>query len=181
MLKHHYISLGVIPKTIRPGDMGLPIKQFYLRDGNFEPSRGNRRDVAGRVVVGVENDANAAALAEVLTENGLRLVSGGTDNHLMLVDVSTIGITGKAAEKALEEAGITVNKNAIPFDPNPPMVTSGIRIGTPALTTRGMREADMRYIGKLIARVLRNPFDGNVLSGVRKKVIELCEQFPLYS
>src|SRR5438132_10124028 len=98
--------------------------------------------------------ANAKKLASVLSAAGFRLVSGGTDNHLMLVDVFSRGITGKAAEAALGKAGITVNKNAIPFDQNPPMVASGIRVGTPAVTTRGMREAEMEIIGDLIARGL---------------------------
>src|SRR5205814_8686281 len=103
--------------------------------------------------------ANAKRLAAALSAEGFRLVSGGTDNHLMLVDVFSKGITGKAAEAALGKAGITVNKNAIPFDQNPPMVASGIRVGTPAVTTRGMREAEMETIGELITRVLRTPED----------------------
>src|SRR3954453_1051342 len=103
--------------------------------------------------------ANARRLATALSAAGFRLVSGGTDNHLMLVDVFSQGITGKAAEAALGKAGITVNKNAIPFDKNPPMVASGIRIGTPAVTTRGMREADMDIVGDLIARALKTPED----------------------
>ena len=103
--------------------------------------------------------ANAQALARALTSSGFRLVSGGTDNHLMLVDVFSKGVTGKVAEAALGKAGITVNKNAIPFDQNPPMVASGIRVGTPALTTRGMREAEMEQIGALMARVLAAPDD----------------------
>src|SRR5690606_24711352 len=100
---------------------------------------------------------NAARLATALAGAGFRLVSGGTDNHLMLVDVFSKGLTGKVAEAALGRAGITVNKNAIPFDKNPPMVGSGVRIGTPAVTTRGMREADMDVIAGLIARVLADP------------------------
>src|SRR6185295_14810056 len=103
--------------------------------------------------------ANAARLAAALSSAGFRLVSGGTDNHLMLVDVFSKGITGKVAEAALGKAGITVNKNAIPFDQNPPMVASGIRVGTPAVTTRGMREADMEIIGELFTRALRAPDD----------------------
>lgn len=124
---------------------------------------------------------NAAILAEVLLQEGLRLVSGGTDNHLLLVDVSPLGMTGKAAEQSLEAARITVNKNAIPFDPNPPMTTSGIRIGSPALTTRGMGEDEFRRIGRLIARVLRNPQDESVRSDVKEEVSQMAEAFPLYS
>jgi glycine hydroxymethyltransferase len=107
-------------------------------------------------------------------------VSGGTDNHLMLVDVFSKGVTGKAAEAALGKAGITVNKNAIPFDKNPPMVASGIRIGTPALTTRGMREAEMDQVAGLITRVLAAPDDDRVLAMVKDEVERLCRKFPLY-
>jgi len=124
--------------------------------------------------------ANAQALARSLTAHGFRLVSGGTDNHLMLVDVFSKGVTGKVAEAALGKAGITVNKNAIPFDQNPPMVASGIRVGTPALTTRGMRETEMEQIGGLIARVLAAPDDDRVSRMVKTDVEQLCRQFPLY-
>jgi glycine hydroxymethyltransferase len=124
--------------------------------------------------------ANAACLARVLAAEGFRLVSGGTDNHLMLVDVFSKGLTGKVAEAALGRAGVTVNKNAIPFDQNPPMVASGIRIGTPAVTTRGMREPEMELIGELIARALRAPDDEAALAMVRAEVERLCRRFPLY-
>ncbi len=123
---------------------------------------------------------NAARLAGVLASGGFRIVSGGTDNHLMLVDVFSKGITGRVAETALGRAGITVNKNAIPFDRNPPMVASGIRIGTPAVTTRGMREAEMDRIGELIARVLASPDDAAVAAMVRAEVEKLAGEFPLY-
>jgi glycine hydroxymethyltransferase len=124
--------------------------------------------------------ANAAALARALSSEGFRLVSGGTDNHLMLVDVFSKGITGKIAEGALGKAGITVNKNAIPFDQNPPMVASGVRIGTPAVTTRGMREGEMAVIAELIARALKTPDDDAALGVVRAEVEALCRKFPLY-
>jgi len=124
--------------------------------------------------------ANAAELASALSSAGFRLVSGGTDNHLMLVDVFSKGITGKIAEAALGKAGITVNKNAIPFDQNPPMVASGIRIGTPAVTTRGMREAEMTLVGELIARALKTPDDDGALEMIRTEVEKLCRKFPLY-
>jgi glycine hydroxymethyltransferase len=107
-------------------------------------------------------------------------VSGGTDNHLMLVDVFSRGLTGKAAEAALGKAGITVNKNAIPFDPNPPMTASGIRIGTPAVTTRGMGESEMDKIGEFIARALATPNDDAALEMVKVEVEKLCRTFPLY-
>jgi glycine hydroxymethyltransferase len=124
--------------------------------------------------------ANAKALASALNAAGFRLVSGGTDNHLMLVNVFSKGITGKAAEAALDKAGITVNKNAIPFDQNPPMVASGIRIGTPAVTTRGMREPEMQTIADLITRALQTPADDRALAMVRTEVEALCRRFPLY-
>jgi glycine hydroxymethyltransferase len=124
--------------------------------------------------------ANAKRLAEVLSSSGLRLVSGGTDNHLMLVDVFSKGVTGKVAEAALGKAAITVNKNTIPFDQNPPMVASGIRIGTPAVTTRGMREAEMELVGDLIIRALKTPEDDHALASVRVEVEALCRKFPLY-
>jgi glycine hydroxymethyltransferase len=124
--------------------------------------------------------ANAQTLAKALVASGFRLVSGGTDNHLMLVDVFSKGITGKVAEAALGKAGITVNKNAIPFDRNPPMVASGVRIGTPAVTTRGMREAEMETIADLITRALKTPEDESALGMVRAEVEMLCRKFPLY-
>lgn len=124
--------------------------------------------------------ANAQRLAAGIVSHGFRVVSGGTDNHLMLVDVFSKGLTGKAAETALGKAGITVNKNAIPFDRNPPMVASGIRIGTPAVTTRGMRDADMDVIAELIARALATPEDDRALKMVKAEVERLCTAFPLY-
>jgi glycine hydroxymethyltransferase len=123
---------------------------------------------------------NASRLAKALTSSGFRIVSGGTDNHIVLVDVFSKGITGKVAEAALGEAGITVNKNAIPFDQNPPMVASGIRLGTPAVTTRGMGDAEMDQIASLIARVLASPEDGAALAMVKNEVERLCRKFPLY-
>ncbi len=124
--------------------------------------------------------ANARRLAKGLSDGGFRLVSGGTDNHLMLVDVFSKGLTGKVAEAALGKAGITVNKNAIPFDKNPPMVASGIRIGTPAVTSRGMGEAEMETIAEYIGRALASPEDDAVLNMVRTEVEALCRKFPLY-
>jgi glycine hydroxymethyltransferase len=135
--------------------------------------------------------ANARSLAGRLAGHGFRVVSGGTDNHVFLLDVSQAGLTGKAAEQALEAAAITVNKNTIPFDPNPPLVASGIRVGTPALTTRGMREPEMEVVGDLMAEVLRaaaapagsrgsETAEDQALAGVRQRVRDLCERFPLY-
>jgi glycine hydroxymethyltransferase len=122
---------------------------------------------------------NAKALAERLAARGLRLVSGGTDNHMMLVDVGAAGLSGKEAEKMLEGVALTVNKNTIPFDTRPPLVASGIRIGTPTVTTRGMGTAEMEAIGDAIARVLESRGDGVVQEEVRRTVAELCAAFPL--
>ncbi len=124
---------------------------------------------------------NAKHLGECMLEHGFNLVSGGTDNHLILVDLRETDLTGKIAEDTLELAGITVNKNAIPFDPNPPAVTSGIRIGTPAITTRGMKEEDMGIIAGLIKEALDNIENERVLSRIKDDVAELCKKFPMYS
>jgi glycine hydroxymethyltransferase len=124
--------------------------------------------------------ANAKALAEAMIGQGFRLVSGGTDTHVILVDVAVKGLTGKAAEIALDKAGLTVNKNAIPFDTKSPMITSGIRLGTPALTTRGMREAEMQTVAALIAEVLTDIEDADRHARVAGKVRDLCSTFPLY-
>jgi glycine hydroxymethyltransferase len=165
-----------LDRTVFPGVQGGPLmhviaaKAVCLKEAT-EPSFADYQ----RQIV-----ANASRLAAALVAAGFRLVSGGTDNHLMLVDVFSKGITGKVAEAALDKAGITVNKNAIPFDPNPPMVASGIRIGTPAVTTRGMREAEMDTIGELIARALMAPTDDRALAMVRTEVETLCRTFPLY-
>jgi glycine hydroxymethyltransferase len=125
---------------------------------------------------------NAKVLAETLSAAGLRLVSGGTDNHLLLVDVymDGKGITGKAAEKALDEVHITVNKNTIPFDTQKPFVASGIRLGTPALTTRGMKEAEMRKIGEIIASVIREPESESVKEDAKRGVAEITAGFKMY-
>jgi glycine hydroxymethyltransferase len=132
------------------------------------------RDYARQIV------SNAATLAGVLTEEGFRLVSGGTDNHLLLVDVGASGITGKEAEGALERAGITANKNVIPFDTQPPLVASGIRLGTPALTSRGLKDEEMKRVGRLVARALRGREQPLELERVARDVRELTSSFPLY-
>ena len=124
--------------------------------------------------------ANARAMGEALVERGYDLVSGGTDNHLILVDLRNKGLTGKDAEDALQRAEITVNKNMVPFDDQSPFVTSGIRLGSPAMTTRGLKEDDFRYIAELIDRVLQNTGDESIQNSVRKEVGELCGRYPLY-
>jgi glycine hydroxymethyltransferase len=165
-----------LDRSVFPGVQGGPLmhivaaKAVCLREAG-EPAFA----VYQRQIV-----ANAARLAAALSSAGFRLVSGGTDNHLMLVDVASKGLTGKVAEAALGRAGITVNKNAIPFDRNPPMVASGIRIGTPAVTTRGMAEAEMDLIGDLIARALKAPDADATLAMIRAEVESLCRKFPLY-
>ena len=123
---------------------------------------------------------NARVLAEHIMQAGINLVSGGTDNHMMLLDLQSLGITGKEAEDALGRAGITVNKNAIPFDPQSPLITSGIRLGTPAVTSRGMKEAQMITIAGLIADALKNRNNENMMKDIGVKAGELCSQFPLY-
>ncbi len=166
-----------IDKVVFPGMQGGPLVHIMAaKAGCFhEAMQPEFRDYARQIV------ANAKVLAQKLADEGFRIISGGTDTHLMLVDVFSKGMLGSEAEKALGEAGITVNKNAIPFDTNPPMKPSGIRIGTPALTTRGMKEAEMRQIGHWIAESLLHRTDAVVLAKVRKQVLEFCEAFPLYA
>ena len=123
---------------------------------------------------------NAKVLADAIAAEGYRIVSGGTDTHVMLIDVFQKGMLGSEAEHALGEAGITVNKNAIPYDTNPPMKPSGIRIGTPALTTRGMKEPEMRVIAGWIAQALEHRADAAKLRQIRGQVLEMAEKFPLY-
>ncbi len=165
-----------LDKTVFPGLQGGPLVHIMAATAVCFKEAGEPAFAAyQRQIV-----ANARRLSEALSSQGWRLVSGGTDNHLMLVDVFSKGLTGKLAETALGKAGITVNKNAIPFDRNPPLVASGIRIGTPAVTTRGMREREMDTIGELIARALRTPEDDRALAMVRAEVEALCRTFPLY-
>jgi glycine hydroxymethyltransferase len=166
-----------IDKVVFPGMQGGPLVHIMAAKAVCfqEAMQPEFRDYARQVV------ANAKVLAQSLADEGFRIISGGTDTHLMLVDVFSKGMLGSEAEKALGEAGITVNKNAIPFDTNPPMKPSGIRIGTPALTTRGMKEPEMSQIGRWIAEVLLHRTDSAVLGKVRKQVLDLCEAFPLYA
>ena len=165
-----------IDKVVFPGMQGGPLVHIMAAKAVCfqEAMQPEFRDYARQVV------ANAKVLAKALADEGFRIISGGTDTHLMLVDVFSKGMLGSEAEKALGEAGITVNKNAIPFDTNPPRKPSGVRIGTPALTTRGMKEAEMTQIGRWIAETLLHRTDAALLSNVRKQVLELCEAFPLY-
>ncbi len=165
-----------IDKTVFPGDQGGPLVHIIAAKAVcfHEAMQPDFKDYARQIV------ANAKVLAKTLSDDGFRIISGGTDTHLMLVDVFSKGMLGSEAEKALGEAGITVNKNAIPFDTNPPLKPSGIRIGTPALTTRGMKEDEMRQVGHWIAQALNNRTDAQVLGKIRREVLQLCEAFPLY-
>ena len=167
----------IIDKAVFPGTQGGPLMHVIASKAVcFKEAMSEEFKVYQEQIV-----KNARTLADTLKEEGARLVSGGTDNHLMLVDLRPFKITGKKAEKLLGNVNITVNKNTIPFDPEKPFVASGIRLGTPALTTRGMKEEEMRVVGKLIARVLKNPEDESILNEVRKEVLSLCERFPLYA
>lgn len=165
-----------IDKAVFPGIQGGPLMHVIAAKAvAFKEASTNEFKEYQKQVL-----KNAKTLAEKLKELGIRIVSGGTDNHLFLCDLRPIGITGKDAEKMLESVGITVNKNAIPFDEQPPTITSGIRIGTPAVTTRGMKEGEMKIIAELIFKTLTSGGSEEVLEEVRKKVRELCEAFPLY-
>jgi glycine hydroxymethyltransferase len=168
---------AAIDKVVFPGMQGGPLVHIMAAKAVCfqEAMQPEFRDYARQVV------ANAKVLAQSLANEGFRVISGGTDTHLMLVDVFSKGMLGSEAEKALGEAGITVNKNAIPFDTNPPMKPSGIRIGSPALTTRGMKEPEMRQVARWIAEALLQRNDAAVLAKVRKEVLDLCEAFPLYA
>ena len=168
---------AAIDKVVFPGMQGGPLVHIIAAKAVCfrEAMQPDFRDYARQVV------ANAKVLAETLAAEGFRIISGGTDTHLMLVDVFSKGMLGSEAEKALDQAGITVNKNAIPFDTNPPLKPSGIRIGTPALTTRGMKEAEMRQVGRWISEALHNRTDAATLEKIRKQVLELANTFPLYA
>jgi glycine hydroxymethyltransferase len=168
---------AAIDKTVFPGFQGGPLVHIIAAKAVcfHEAMQPSFRDYARQIV------ANAKVLAESLAAEGFRIISGGTDTHLMLVDVFSKGMLGSEAEKALGEAGITVNKNAIPFDTNPPLKPSGIRIGSPAVTTRGMKEPEMRQIAHWIAEALLHRTDATVLGKIRKQVLQLAEAFPLYA
>jgi glycine hydroxymethyltransferase len=166
-----------IDKSVFPGSQGGPFmhiiaaKAVCFKEAMSDGFKSYQEQIV----------ANAKKLADTLAGEGLRIVSGGTDTHLMLVDMRPFGLTGKVAEARLEEAGITVNKNTIPFDPEKPFVTSGVRIGTPALTTRGMKEPEMEEIGRLIASVLKDVENDDVVKKTLSAVKDLCDRFPLYA
>ena len=168
---------AAIDKVVFPGMQGGPLVHIIAAKAIcfHEALQPSFKDYAHQVV------ANAKVLAQTLADEGFRIISGGTDTHLMLIDVFAKGMLGSEAENALHDAGITVNKNAIPFDTNPPMKPSGVRIGTPAVTTRGMKEPEMRQVGKFIAEALNHRTDKAVLTKIRGEVLELAEHFPLYA
>lgn len=168
---------AAIDKAVFPGSQGGPLMHVIASKAVAfgEALQPSFKTYAQNVV------KNAQVLAETLIAEGLNIVSGGTDNHLMLIDTRSVNITGKEAEHVLDSIGITVNKNAIPFDPTSPFVTSGIRIGTPAATSRGMNEEAMVAIGKIIAKTLKNPKDTTKLDEARAEVTALTDQFPLYT
>ncbi|GFR39374.1 serine hydroxymethyltransferase [Insulibacter thermoxylanivorax] len=167
---------AAIDKAVFPGTQGGPLMHVIAAKGVAlgEALKPEFKAYAERVV------KNAKVLAEALMAEGIDVISGGTDNHLLLLDLRSLNITGRDAEQVLDEVRITVNKNAIPFDPTSPFVTSGIRIGTPAATTRGMGEEEMKVIAKIIASVLKAPHDESVKEKARAQVQELTERFPLY-
>jgi glycine hydroxymethyltransferase len=175
LCKQEYAA--AVDKTVFPGMQGGPLVHIIAAKAVCfkEALEPGFKQYAAQIVV------NAKTLAQSLIEEGFRVISGGTDTHLMLVDVFSQGMLGSEAEKALGEAGITVNKNAIPFDTNPPLKPSGIRLGTPALTTRGMKEMEMRQIGRWIADALHHRAEPDRLAHIRRQVLEMAEMYPLYA
>ena len=165
-----------IDKAVFPGMQGGPLEHSIAAKAVcfHEALQPEFKDYAKQVV------KNAKAMALEFEAKGLRLVSGGTESHLVLVDLTPKGITGKDAQVALEEAGIITNRNAIPFDPRPPFVTSGLRVGSAALTTRGMKEGEMKHVADLIVKVVENHSNASIKENVRKEVEELCSKFPIY-
>ena len=165
-----------IDRTIFPGIQGGPLMHIIAAKAvAFKEALAPEYKEYQKQVV-----KNAKAMSEELISGGLRIVSGGTDNHLMLVDLRPKKVTGKLAEEILEKAGITCNKNAIPNDPEKPFVTSGVRLGTPAITARGMKENEARIIAKMIIKVLENANDENKINEVKSEILELTKKFPLY-
>lgn len=175
MCKEEYAK--AIDKSIFPGIQGGPLMHVIAAKAVAfgEALQPEFKEYAKQVIV------NAQTLAEALQQEGFTIVSGGTDTHVLLVDLRTVGLTGKVAEHVLDEVGITCNKNTIPFDPESPFVTSGIRLGTPALTTRGLNAEDMKEIAGIISSVLKHPEDVAVLAEAKQRVATLCETYPMYA
>ena len=175
MCKEEYAK--AIDKSIFPGIQGGPLMHVIAAKAVAfgEALQPEFKEYAKRVIV------NAQTLAEALQQEGFTIVSGGTDTHVLLVDLRAVGLTGKVAEHILDEVGITCNKNTIPFDPESPFVTSGIRLGTPALTTRGLNAEDMKEIASIIALVLKHPEDTAAQEEAKERVAKLCKQYPMYA
>ena len=175
MCKEEYAK--AIDKSIFPGIQGGPLMHVIAAKAVAfgEALQPEFKEYAKQVIV------NAQTLAETLQQEGFTIVSGGTDTHVLLVDLRTVGLTGKVAEHVLDEVGITCNKNTIPFDPESPFVTSGIRLGTPALTTRGLHAEDMKEIASIISLVLKQPEDAAVLAEAKQRVVALCKKYPMYA
>ena len=175
MCKEEYAK--AIDKSIFPGIQGGPLMHVIAAKAVAfgEALQPEFKEYAKQIIV------NAQTLADALQEEGFTIVSGGTDTHVLLVDLRTVGLTGKVAEHVLDEVGITCNKNTIPFDPESPFVTSGIRLGTPALTTRGLHAEDMKEIANIISLVLKQPEDTAVLTEAKQRVAALCEKYPMYA
>ena len=175
MCKEEYAK--AIDKSIFPGIQGGPLMHVIAAKAVAfgEALQPEFKEYAKQIIV------NAQTLADALQEEGFTIVSGGTDTHVLLVDLRTVGLTGKVAEHVLDEVGITCNKNTIPFDPESPFVTSGIRLGTPALTTRGLHAEDMKEIASIISLVLKQPEDTAVLAEAKQRVATLCEKYPMYA
>ena len=175
MCKEEYAK--AIDKSIFPGIQGGPLMHVIVAKAVAfgEALQPEFKEYAKQVIV------NAQTLANALQQEGFTIVSGGTDTHVLLVDLRTVGLTGKVAEHILDEVGITCNKNTIPFDPESPFVTSGIRLGTPALTTRGLTAEDMKEIASIIALVLKRPEDTEAQEEAKQRVAKLCKQYPMYA
>ena len=175
MCKEEYAK--AIDKSIFPGIQGGPLMHVIAAKAVAfgEALQPEFKEYAKQIIV------NAQTLADALQQEGFTIVSGGTDTHVLLVDLRTVGLTGKVAEHVLDEVGITCNKNTIPFDPESPFVTSGIRLGTPALTTRGLHAEDMKEIASIISLVLKQPEDTAVLTEAKQRVAALCEKYPMYA
>ena len=175
MCKEEYAK--AIDKSIFPGIQGGPLMHVIAAKAVAfgEALQPEFKEYAKQIIV------NAQTLADALQEEGFTIVSGGTDTHVLLVDLRTVGLTGKVAEHVLDEVGITCNKNTIPFDPESPFVTSGIRLGTPALTTRGLHAEDMKEIASIISLVLKQPEDTAVLAEAKQRVAALCKKYPMYA
>ncbi len=167
---------NIIDKAVFPGTQGGPFMHIVAAKAVCfkEAMKPSFKEYGKQIIL------NSKSLADTLKEEGFRLVTGGTDNHLLLLDLSPLGLTGKKAASLLEEAGIIVNKNCIPFDPLPPSITSGIRLGTPALTTRGMKQEEMKLIGRWISIILHAPEDKLKRKKIKAEVEELCQSFPIY-